>query len=122
MENIDCFSFRYIIRFVVHCQTMFIELQTSESYVPSKSIVTGYWVEMLTVRFLGYEYDSVGGHGSHPAIIACAAMLSFAVLGAGVGFGLSTITSKEKSAKSKIAVFAVFAIFLFLVLRRIPWK
>jgi len=26
MENIACFSFRYVIRFVVHCQTMFMFL------------------------------------------------------------------------------------------------
>ena len=101
---------------------VFIGLQTAESYIPSRSIITGQWVEMFTGRFLGYEYDSVGGQGSHPAIIACAAMLSFAVIGAGLGFGLSTITSKEKSTKSKIAVLAVFAIFIYSILRRMPWK
>ena len=97
----------------------FIGLQANESYVPSDSVIAGYWVERYSGRFLGYKYDSIGGEGAHPIVASALAAFSWAVLGAGFGFGLSIIISKERSAKSKIVTLAIFSVFIFYVVRRL---
>jgi len=86
-----------------------IGIQTAETYVAGERVHTGYaWFDRYTGKKISDIYETVGGQGMHPVLTSIVAVFSFGLISVGLGYGLSILTSRKKSIRSKIITTIIF--------------
>jgi len=81
--------------------------------------IIGHWYNVYTGLKVSDVYDNEST-ANHPTVF----VFSWAIIGVGFGYGISILTSKEKSIKSKkitLIVFGFLVVFLVLMLCLIPY-
>ena len=119
------FASRFLVVSWILCLALagtLLAIQASETYVASTAVYRGYWYEVGTGRYIRPEYDRVGGEGSSPVMTSILAVFSFAIVGLGIGYGISVLFSKKRSVKAKVITLIAFAVIIIItiinVLRR----